>query len=1015
MTKTAVVIFGLLGLYGCGGSGPADVGPIGGSEVADAANPPPPSPPEAEGGLVTADGGSGPDAEATPTPATDVTGLKAKSLAPTELHVGWTGVADATGYAVAHAAGTTPPADCLGASLEAATTLTKTLSGLTPESDYAIRVCAVTTPSGGGKAFSAGATLVTRTLSLPPGEPSDLVAAQKSGSTDTIDLTWLAASGAISYRVVHQEGSTAPSSCSGATLEVSNNAASVSGLVPNKEYAFRVCARNGNPTPDVSTGVTATAFLHRAPAADPASVTVDERGLNWATVSFAAVAGASGYRVAFAAGSMPADCAAGQGVMTTRTTVTLQGLAAGSAYGVRVCSDNGDAVPLYSGGTAVSVPATPTFGGPPHMAAFDCAQSTFNDRARLSFVGAGAASNYYVASAVASPPTCTLQNTSPASSLTQAVSSPVSSWSFRSPTYQANSGPYVLRLCYYKGGATFEQGETVTVVPPRIVGNQFHNGTCTSSNPSYTAPTVNITAPAEDALVRGKVTVSGTCTAGKIVWKGDAFGETDCTQGAFTATLDVAAKPDGKLTLVAVPMQGAFGGVAAFRTVNKSCVTNGTTCGNGTLEAGETCDLGCGNFDTGACTPQCVADVCGDGHVGVGEECDNGAANGDTSACKSACKKAVCGDGLVGPGEQCDLGVANDDAGACTKACAAARCGDGLVGPGEECDLGAANANNGACTKACKNATCGDGYVGPAEECDSGPMSSVDGSCQPTCKLSTCGDGHVSPFESCDDAASGGCPVDCGAKSAPQGRIAAGSAYACGVQQGAALACWGNNSGGRATPPSGKYTSVAAGTSGACALDEAGEIHCWGTIYGTPPTGPFVGLAVGYDHACARRNDGSVACFGKNGSGQTTVPAGTYVQVVANVYRTCALNLARQVVCWGTAPSANALAGGPFERIDMGHGGLCGLRADGIIKCTGATTSATATFRDVAVDDNGVCGVRTGGNIECLGGNKNLTVPLGDFVAIDGSRDGFCAIARTGTVKCFAGLSSPSASVEFLP
>ena len=162
-----MVICGLLGLYGCGGSGPVDVAPSGGSEAADAANPPPPSPPEAEGGLVTADGGSGPDAEATPTPATDVTGLKAKSLAPTELHVGWTGVADATGYAVAHAAGTTPPADCLGASLEAATTLTKTLSGLTPESDYAIRVCAVTTPSGGGKAFSAGATLVTRTLSLP--------------------------------------------------------------------------------------------------------------------------------------------------------------------------------------------------------------------------------------------------------------------------------------------------------------------------------------------------------------------------------------------------------------------------------------------------------------------------------------------------------------------------------------------------------------------------------------------------------------------------------------------------------------------------------------------------------------------------------------------------------------------------------------------------------------------------------------------------------------------------------
>lgn len=48
-------------------------------------------------------------------------------------------------------------------------------------------------------------------------------------------------------------------------------------------------------------------------------------------------------------------------------------------------------------------------------------------------------------------------------------------------------------------------------------------------------------------------------------------------------------------------------------------------CGNGVVEAGEACDLGAENSDTGACTSGCKEAACGDGLVQVGvEACDDG-------------------------------------------------------------------------------------------------------------------------------------------------------------------------------------------------------------------------------------------------------------------------------------------------------------------------------------------------------------------------------------------------------
>lgn len=101
-----------------------------------------------------------------------------------------------------------------------------------------------------------------------------------------------------------------------------------------------------------------------------------------------------------------------------------------------------------------------------------------------------------------------------------------------------------------------------------------------------------------------------------------------------------------------------------------------TICGDGDLDAGETCERGdsvdcstLGNFERGS-TATCLDD------------------------CKSyninLCEEMVCGNGIVNSNEMCDDGnnIDNDD---CSNDCRSVRigeCGDGIVQSPEECDDG---------------------------------------------------------------------------------------------------------------------------------------------------------------------------------------------------------------------------------------------------------------------------------------------------------------------------------------
>jgi cysteine-rich repeat protein len=92
-------------------------------------------------------------------------------------------------------------------------------------------------------------------------------------------------------------------------------------------------------------------------------------------------------------------------------------------------------------------------------------------------------------------------------------------------------------------------------------------------------------------------------------------------------------------------------------------------CGDGVLQADETCDDG-NDDDTDACPSSCSPATCGDGFVQAGAEgCDDGN-DDETDDCLSTCVAAACGDGFVQAGvEACDDGNLEDGDG-CDASCA---------------------------------------------------------------------------------------------------------------------------------------------------------------------------------------------------------------------------------------------------------------------------------------------------------------------------------------------------------
>lgn len=188
--------------------------------------------------------------------------------------------------------------------------------------------------------------------------------------------------------------------------------------------------------------------------------------------------------------------------------------------------------------------------------------------------------------------------------------------------------------------------------------------------------------------------------------------------------------------------------------------------------------------------------------------------------------------------------------------------------------------------------------------------------------------------------------------SAPTKAVIAGGDHTCAVSVNDGLRCWGDNEFGQSgqrpsekiiQPPSMPVTntvsSVALGWSHTCYV-RGGVVRCFGsntdgqlgnggtddswTSVQVPGLTKASVLSAGVGHTCAQLTDKSLYCWGANAQGQlgdgtTTerhLPAlvsGTYTDVMAGAYHTCALNdgIAR---CWGRGQSGRLGDGTTSDR-----------------------------------------------------------------------------------------------------
>ena len=250
--------------------------------------------------------------------------------------------------------------------------------------------------------------------------------------------------------------------------------------------------------------------------------------------------------------------------------------------------------------------------------------------------------------------------------------------------------------------------------------------------------------------------------------------------------------------------------------------------------------------------------------------------------------------------------------------------------------------------------------------------------------------------------------------------VSAGYSHTCGLRGSGAIECWGDNSGGKSSPPEGSFSTISAGGY-TCGLRDDGTVECWGSAFSNwtdAPTGRFSTISVGSWHTCGLRDDGTAECWGNNDLGQSDAPRGRFTAISASWGKpagwsildyssahTCGLRDDGTVQCWGSNDLGQSDApGGRFTAVSAGDRHTCGLRNNGTVECWGNSSSPpNGRFTAISAGRFHTCGLRDNGTIECWGGTSDP--PSGQFTAISAGAYHTCGLRDNGTVECWGGNS----------
>jgi alpha-tubulin suppressor-like RCC1 family protein len=248
-------------------------------------------------------------------------------------------------------------------------------------------------------------------------------------------------------------------------------------------------------------------------------------------------------------------------------------------------------------------------------------------------------------------------------------------------------------------------------------------------------------------------------------------------------------------------------------------------------------------------------------------------------------------------------------------------------------------------------------------------------------------------------------------------QVSAGNEHTCGLTSDGSVACWGDDSAGRATPPAGSFSQVSAGEYHTCGLKRDSTVACWGSDgfgQAAPPAGSFSQVDAGWYHTCGVKSDGTVACWGRNQYEQATPPAGSFSQVSAGFAHTCGLKTDGTVACWGSDYGGRAAPpAGSFSQVSAGSGQTCGVMSDGSLVCWGDTSGGQGSFSQVSAGSGHTCAVKVDGTLTCWGANdfEQATPPAGSFTQVSAGYHYTCGVKGDGTLTCWgqnqAGQATP--------
>ena len=263
------------------------------------------------------------------------------------------------------------------------------------------------------------------------------------------------------------------------------------------------------------------------------------------------------------------------------------------------------------------------------------------------------------------------------------------------------------------------------------------------------------------------------------------------------------------------------------------------SCGNGVIEAGETCDTAIAVGAEGACRENCDDQIACTEDKLVGSGCnvtcisspitvcrldqkDGCCPNGCTSATDADCPVG-CGNGVVETGETCDTAIAAGKEGACPSACddQVACTVDRLAGGG--CTVACSHVSitscstvkDGCCPVGCNSTSdpdcpvgCGNGVVDAGETCDTAIADNQAGACVKGC------DDNVAC--TADRIVGSGCTAECShSKITTCSTVKDGCCPAgCNSQDDAD--CSPSCGDGVVSPDETCDTAIAAGKAGAC-------------------------------------------------------------------------------------------------------------------------------------------------------------------------------------------------------